>query len=150
MTRVAIPEEQEQKLTIRWGRMQLPCWGLPAELLFAVPNGGQLSLLVPGTNDKLARMRRVTRLRQMGMLDGAADLLLTVARGGFCGLWVEMKKRREFFRSPREMERAWSDEQRKFCETQRAQGYDYALCYGFDEARTAITDYVMGRRGGQS
>lgn len=138
-------EEQDQCQVIEWAAIQLPLWGLPRSVLFAVPNGAHLSSLVPGQNHEIARMRRVQRLRQMGMLDGAADLLLTVARGFFHGMWIEMKKRRELFRSERERERAWREEQRIFCETQRAQGYEYRLCYGFDEAKQAITEYVLER-----
>lgn len=136
-------EEQEQQQVIEWSAIQLPAWGLPRDVLFAVPNGAHLSSMIPGQNQQITRMNRVRRLREMGMLDGAADLFLTVARGAFHGLWVEMKKRRELFRSAREAERAWTEEQQRFCATQRAQGYAYRLCYGFDEARIAITDYVL-------
>lgn len=136
-------EEHDQQQVIAWGAIQLPAWGLPRSVLLAVPNGAHLSMLVPGTNEEAARKRRVGRLRRLGMCDGAGDLLLTVARGGLHGLWIEMKKRRELFRSEREAECAWTDEQRAFCEAQRSQGYGYALCYGFDEARIAITEYIL-------
>lgn len=136
-------EEQEQGAVIGWAAVQLPLWGLPPRALLAVPNGAHLGSLIPGTNDAAARKRRVARLRKMGMLDGAADLFLAVARGGFHGLWVEMKKRRESFSSQAAAERAWTAEQRLFCDMMRSQGYAYQLCYGSDEARAAITEYVL-------
>jgi len=132
-------EELEQRKVIDWAELQLPAWGLPRECLFAVPNGAHLA----GTLEQRARQMR--RLKSIGFLNGVADLLLTVPRRGRAGLWIEMKKPRAMFRFPSDLEHAWSKEQRRFAEVQRAVGYEYALCYGFDEARSAITEYIWGK-----
>lgn len=137
-------EEQEQQRVIDWAALQLPAWGLPRDCLFAIPNGAHLA------GDREQRARQMIRLKRVGLLPGAADLLLTVPRGGRAGLWVEMKKPREKFASPAAADRAWTPEQRRFAETQRKLGYAYAICYGFEEAHAAIVAYVRGKLEGQS
>jgi hypothetical protein len=51
-----------------------------ATYLLAVPNGG-----------KRSSPREGARLKAEGVKPGVSDLLLPLRRGGFCGLWLEMK-----------------------------------------------------------
>lgn len=131
-------EEREQAAVIEWAGYALPGLGVPRDCLFAIPNGAHLA------GDREQRAKQMGRLKRVGLLPGAADLLLAAARGRRHGLWLEMKKPRECFRSPREAERAVSADQRLFGERQLEQGYAWAVCYGADEAMETIMRYLRG------
>ena len=72
-------EHQEQVALIHWAKMRsatLPELGL----LFAIPNGGERHLFV------------AKKLKAEGVKPGTPDLCLPVARGGYHGLFIEMKR----------------------------------------------------------
>ena len=74
----------------------------------------------------------MARAKAEGLRKGASDLLLTVSRDGWHGLWIEMKKR----------DGRPSQEQILFLHEQRQCGYNGAICYGWEEARKTIEDYL--------
>jgi hypothetical protein len=78
--RIAAPSESaiQQALIewVHWQRRTTPALGL----LFAIPNGGARSL------------RTASRLKAEGVVPGIPDLCLPVARRGFHGLWIELKR----------------------------------------------------------
>ncbi len=80
-------EHQHQVALIRWAKvMRLPQatdvepGATVADYLLAIPNGG-----------KRSSPREGARLKAEGVKPGVSDLLLPLRRGGFAGLWLEMK-----------------------------------------------------------
>lgn len=92
-------------------------------LLYAVPNGGMRHRAIAG------------QMKAEGAKPGVPDLVLPVARGGWHGLYLEMK--RPGGRT--------SPEQRWWLAQLSEQGYYTAVCYGADEAERTILDYEQGR-----
>jgi len=96
-------------------------------LLFAIPNGG-------------ARDVRVARkLKAEGVKAGVPDLFLPVGRGGWHGLFVEMKTPAR--KPKRNGKGGVSDEQAAFGEKVQEQGYGWCVCYGWEGARDVLLAY---------
>ena len=105
---------------IRWANMRsatLPELGL----LFAIANGGERHLFV------------AKKLKAEGVKPGAPDLCLPVARGGYHGLYLELKRRGGGVVSP---------SQKWWLEKLQEQGYRAVVCYGWNDARETIEDYL--------
>lgn len=97
-------------------------------LMFAIPNGGHRNLLV------------AKKMKAEGVKAGVPDIFLPVARGGFHGLFVEMKA--ESARPKKGGKGGLSDLQCEWIGELRKQGYRVAVCYGRDEAITEVTNYL--------
>jgi hypothetical protein len=69
----------------------------------------------------------------MGVKAGVSDLFLPVPRGGFHGLWIEMK---------RVSGGRASKEQREWLGDMIRQGYAAQICYGWKEASEALKKYL--------
>lgn len=108
-------EHDEQCALIHWFRLQHRDY---ADHLFAVPNGGARHPAV------------ASKLKAEGVVAGVSDLFLMVARPGCSGLWIEMKAR----------DGRLSEHQKRFQERAQAQGFKAITCYGFEQARAAITE----------
>ena len=90
-------------------------------LLYAIPNGG-------------ARHRVVAaKLKAEGVKAGVPDYHLPVARGGWHGLFVELKRTKGG---------QLSAEQRAWHSSLRAQGHRVEVCRGWEEAFDVIRDYL--------
>ena len=119
-------EHQEQVALIRWARMRAAT--LPQlELLFAIANGGERHQIV------------AAKLKAEGVKPGAPDLCLPVARGGFHGLYLELKRRGGGRLSP---------EQKIWLERLQEQGYRATVAYGWDDARQIIESYLGAANSG--
>lgn len=90
------------------------------EWMYAIPNGGERNIAVAG------------RLKAEGVKTGVSDICLPVFRGGFHGLYVEMKK-------PGGKE---SEKQKEFGTFLKTQGYMYQCCDHWEKARDLIVDYL--------
>ena len=113
-------EGEEQSRLFSWCRMQL--WQHPElELLFHIPNGGSRNKAEAG------------RFKAEGVKAGVPDLLLPVARGGYHGLFIELK-RLDGGRVSTE-QKAWMDKL-------KGQGYQAAVCRGWEEASEALLGYL--------
>ena len=114
-------EHSEQVALFQWAKL---AEGEHAELalLFAIPNGGHRHKAVAG------------KLRAEGVRRGVPDICLPVARGEHHGLYVEMKWGKNRPTAP----------QLRWLKCLRDQGYQTAVCYGFDEARETIIEYLEG------
>lgn len=100
-----------------------------ADYLAAIPNGGRRNA------------REAALMKAEGVKAGVSDLVLALARNGFHGLWIEMKKPGRSSES--DAQRAWR------LRMERA-GYKAIVCKGWDEARLAIMDYLgLGRARGE-
>lgn len=116
-------EEQEQMAVFTWAALAARVGGQPElALLHHTPNGGLRDKVTAG------------RLKAAGVKPGVPDLHLPVARRGYHGLWIEMKRAdRSNHPTP---EQTW------WHERLRAEGHHVAVCYGADEAISAIEEYL--------
>jgi hypothetical protein len=113
-------EEQEQAAVFEWVtlmRYQYP----ELDLCFHIPNGGWRS------------KPEAVRFKRIGVKPGVPDLFLPVARGGYHGLFIEMKKRKNG--RVTEEQAAWIDALTK-------QMYRAVVCYGSEEACDVIFKYL--------
>lgn len=123
-------ESGAQEMLFTWAMWQQE--GRPElKLLYHVPNGGK--------RDK----RTATALRRQGVKAGVPDLCLPVARGGYHGLYIELKVGKN----------KTTEKQDKWIAALRQQGYYVSVCYGWEEARETIENYLDGktrRKDGES
>ena len=112
-----LTEHQEQVLLIKWWRLQYPNL---SKCLFAIPNGGHRSITT------------AMALKSEGVVSGVSDLFLMLPKGLKSGLFIEMKAKSGRL----------SAEQKEFMEIATSNGYQCAVCFGFDEARQAIESYL--------
>lgn len=121
-------ETVEQRHLIEWAQLNrvvdnagntLPI----SDLLFFIPNGGNLSKAQRG------------QFKAMGLKSGVSDLLLPLPRHGYAGLWIELKARNGNVTRP----------QRDWLTLMDAQGYATCVAYGWREASALIVGYLEGR-----
>ncbi len=91
-----------------------------------------LNLIHASANGGLRRQGVAGQLKASGVQDGFPDLELPVARGGFFGLYIELK--RPVTGTLSESQAAWRD-------ALRAQGYKSHVCFGQAEAWDVIDAY---------
>lgn len=90
--------------------------------VFAIPNGG------------MRHKRTAAMLKAEGVRAGVPDLFLPIPKGGYCGLFVEMKDIGG--RKPRRSQMEWLD-------LLNAQGYAAYWAKGADEAIRLIERYMQ-------
>ncbi len=118
--KMTVSEHEEQKALFRWAeaaRYQHP----ELALLYAIPNGGHRHKAV------------AAKLKAEGVRKGVPDICLPVARGRFHGLYIEMKT----------ASGTVSKEQKRWLQALRAQGYDAAVCRGWNAAKQFIETYLQ-------
>jgi hypothetical protein len=113
-------EAQEQATLFEWaarvqGRFPELQW------MYAIPNGGSRHPI------------EARHLKEQGVKPGIPDLFLPCARGGFHGLYIEMKRRKGG---------RVSIEQKKTIIALRVQGYRVEVCEGWEKARDVIKEYM--------
>lgn len=111
-------EHQEQCALIRWWRLQYPKLN---KMLFAIPNGGQRNIVT------------AVRLKNEGVVSGVSDLFLMMPKGDWHGLFIEMKA----------VKGKVSKEQKEFMAVANEMGYLAVVCFGFDDAKKVIQNYLM-------
>lgn len=102
---------------VRWFRLAYPSLG---RLLFAIPNGGQRNVIV------------ARKLKAEGVVAGIPDLFLAVKRGGYGGLFIEMKNGSKG---------KLSEAQKTMCDLLQTAGYKIAVCRSFEEFEHTIKLY---------
>jgi len=90
------------------------------ELLHSIPNGGKRNI------------REASRLKKEGALAGVSDVFLPVARGGYHGLYVELKVKGG---KTSASQKWWIKETIK-------QGYLSVVCFGWVDASEVIGEYL--------
>ncbi len=113
-------ESREQGALIRWWAVKCRAYALPERALFSIPNGGWRSKAGGAI------------LKREGQRNGVSDLFLMTARGGWHGLFIEMKATKGVV----------SDAQEEFLAEARAQNYCHAVCWSCSDAVFAIERYV--------
>tara|TARA_R110002124_G_scaffold153961_1_gene320995 strand:+ start:346 stop:735 length:390 start_codon:yes stop_codon:yes gene_type:complete len=74
-----------------------------------------------------------TKAKKTGYVKGFPDLQITEARGGYFGLFIELKKDKKSYLKP---------EQKEWLTDLKCRGYCAICCKGFDETIKAIDDYL--------
>lgn len=112
-------EAQEQRFLFQWAGLaeqQYP----ELKLLHHIPNGGKRDA------------RTAANLKKEGVKAGVPDIFLPVGRGGYLGLYIELKVGKN----------KTSLKQKEWIEKLRQQGYRVEVCYGWLEAKEEIEQYM--------
>jgi hypothetical protein len=118
-------EDDHQEALIKWADISAS-EHFPTNLLHSIPMGGYRN------------PREGARLKAQGARAGVPDLCLPVARHGFHGLYIEMK--RPIVKG--EPKPTVSPEQKYWIEQLRFHGYKAEVCYGWSDAQQVIKDYL--------
>ena len=115
-------EAQEQAAVFSWAALQM---GAVPELglLFHVPNGGS------------RHPAEAAMLKRRGVKAGVPDICLPVARGGYHGMFIELKRDRAS---------RISHSQKDWLERLEKEGYMARVCFGAEDAIRTITEYLNG------
>ena len=120
-TPLTVPlEDAEQRIIFQWAAMETaarPELGL----LYAIPNGGKRAI------------KTAVALKKQGVKRGVPDMCLPVSRGGYHGLYIELKRQKGG---------TVSDEQREWIAALNSQGYKAIICHGAEEAIEQIRGYL--------
>ena len=112
-------EHEEQCKLFAWAK-EKESMHLHLGLMFAIPNGGHRHKGV------------AVKLKNEGVKSGVPDVFLAVPKNGKSGLFLEMK----YGKNKPSVNQKW------WLESLRAEGYETAVCYGFEQARDKIISYL--------
>jgi hypothetical protein len=118
------PTHEESRIqceVIQWWASACKIFGVPEILLFAIANAGKRGVI-------LGRI-----MKREGLRAGVSDLFLSVPRGQFHGLYIEMKKPNGVV----------SPSQQRFQCIVTSQEYAAYVCYSAAQARKLIAVYLM-------
>ena len=90
--------------------------------VFHIPNGGYRNA------------REAANLKRQGVKAGVPDLCIPVAKGGYHGLYIEMKTKKGKL----------SDKQKAWLSLLHDQGYAACVAYGAGQAIDIIAKYIRG------
>lgn len=129
------PEQIAKQGSEHAHQVALFCWAalqrdtMPElRLMFAIPNGGMRDVRVAST------------LKAEGVKASVPDIFLPVARGGFHGLFIELKKPATLTKRAGQLD----PEQRVMMGHLIEQGYFSICCVGWEAARDTILAYMEG------
>lgn len=118
---ISVPTESvEQQCLFRWAEFQSGRYP-ELKLLYHVPNGGSRKKSEAG------------RFKAEGVKAGVPDLCLPVARGGYHGLYIELKRLKHS---------KTSEDQKAWIAQLNEQGYCAVVCKGWEAAAKVITEYL--------
>ena len=120
MNQYQLSEDQEQEIVIQWKELMVNQYP-DLKWLHHCPNGGS------------RHPAEAQKLRRMGVVPGVSDLFLPVARNGYHGIWIEMKKKHGGKLSPA---------QKDWLEGMREEGYKAERADGADEAIALLEEYL--------
>lgn len=120
LMRGEMDEHRHQTMLFRWAEAAV-CVLPRLALMYAVPNGGKRDLVT------------AAKLKQEGVKPGVPDVCLPVPRGGYAGLYVEMKAERGRL----------SADQREWIAGLEYAGNRAVVCFGWREARQVVANYLM-------
>lgn len=116
---LSLKESQEQICLFQWAMWHAQRFP-ELDLLYHVPNGGK--------RDK----KEAVSLKRQGVKAGVPDLVLPVGRNGYFGLYIEMKVGKN----------KTTVNQDKWIEQLKEQNYFVTVCYGWQEAKDILEDYL--------
>jgi len=130
-------EDIHQEVVINWSRhVRLPKADHIEEqakvfdYLYAIPNGGKRGKF------------EAARLKRQGVKAGVSDLHLALPMGRFHGLYIEMKKPIVKGESKPQV----SAYQREWLTRASKAGYQAVVCYGAEQAKEMILNYISEYR----
>lgn len=113
-------EAIEQKQLFDWLDLQYP---KESKLIYHVPNGGKRDAIT------------AKKLQGQGVKAGIPDICIDLARGGYFGMRIEFKPNRAH-------KSTVSPAQQATLYLLNDAGFYATVCYGFEDARQAITAYL--------
>lgn len=113
-------ESSEQMAIMQWAEMNKSKY-CELSLIYHVGNGGT------------RHIAEAANLKRQGVKAGVPDLCLPVARGGYFGLYIELKA---------DEKGKVSEHQKKWIEDLKKQGYMAGVCYGAEHAIRVLTKYL--------
>lgn len=113
-------EHIEQRALVAWAIIQGKSI-TELQSLFSVPNGAYVSKAQAG------------KLKSEGLKSGVPDLFLAIPRGGYSGMFIEMK---------RVIGGIVSEAQKEWHLRLSDNGYKVVVCRGFDAAKEEIIKYL--------
>lgn len=115
------PESQLQQAFFQWWDHAHAGLYCPADLMFAIPNGGARHIAT------------AVRMKREGVRAGVPDVLLCVPSGDWHGLFIEFKAGKKG---------RVSDEQARLHGVFGQNGYKVAVCRTLDEAIEAVENHL--------
>jgi len=122
-TKISAPvplEEDEQIALFRWAAYESAAIQ-ELKLMYHIPNGGKRNKVV------------AAKFKRMGVKAGVPDIFLAAPKGGYHGLYIELKRTKGG---------STSDNQDDWIDALREQGYRVDVCKGWEKARESILDYL--------
>lgn len=120
---IDMSEHRHQVALIKWANTMLRKWP-ELRWLHAIPNGGQRNVIV------------AKKLKAEGVKSGISDLFLPVARNGFHGLYIEMKR----------LKGKPTETQSEFITFALEQGYHAGVYNGWEAAAEGVINYMGGSK----
>lgn len=121
-------EDRLQIMCVEWFDYQYKSL---SDFLFHIPNGGKRQSF---KNSKGVRFSpEAMKLKRMGVRKGVPDLFLSLPKGKFHGLYIEMKTQIGKV----------SPEQKNKIVKYKAAGYQVEVCRSFQTFKDTIQDYLM-------
>lgn len=113
-------EDQHQMALVAWMNLQPELRGR----FFHPANGGKRNA------------REAARFKRLGVMAGVSDIFVAIPAGGFHGLFIELK-------APKPHASRVTKAQDEFARLMEEEGYFVDICYGWDEARARIINYLL-------
>lgn len=129
MAKPITPEQLAKSGSEDGAQLALFCWCATSGIselkwLFHIPNGGS------------RHIAEASKLKAMGVKSGVPDLFLPVRKQNWLGLWIELKKEKR-------KGTVVSDKQEEWIIYLLDQGYWATVCYGWEEARDCLLQYLQ-------
>ncbi len=122
MYKIVPTEAQEQYAVMQWARLNKVN-------------------LVHHANEGRRTNAEGARLKALGLAVGYPDLSLNVARGGYFGLFIELKRNRVY--TPSEINSSTWQAQLRWLDALQRENYVARMCFGFDMCRGLIEKYIL-------
>lgn len=116
-------EDQVQISIMQWALLQKHNGQPLSSYIVHIPNGGDIGA------------KKGAKLRKMGVKKGYPDLVIDIARGGYHGLRIELKRLKGG---------TVSSDQKDRQQMLRDEGYCAEVCKGFGETTKLIKRYLAG------
>lgn len=94
-------------------------------------------LFVHVVNESKGKVQHRVKLKKKGLRKGFPDTALLKPNGKYHGLFLELKRKCKKASTP------VSSDQRRILNALSDQGYFCAVCYGLDEAKKCIKEYLQ-------
>lgn len=116
--KVIVSEHSHQVALFKWAAMAESVYPY-LSCLYAIPNGGKRNAITGAM------------LKSEGVKSGVPDICLPVGRGGFLGMYIEMKR----------VDRETSKNQKEWLNKLVEYGHKCVVCYSFESAKEELEKY---------